>query len=69
MQFSRSLQQVQAPNSTTVSPVPTRQWHRPHGWRIAGAVIWIIAIVYGLVLATRFVRAVERIADNDRSRM
>ena len=40
-----------------------RPRHHGRGWRIAGAVIWLAVILYGLILATRFVRAVEKIAD------
>ena len=35
-------------------------WYRPLG--IVGGLLWLAAAVYVLVLATRFVRAVERIA-------
>ena len=42
--------------------------HRP-GWRgIVGGVIWLAVVVYVLWLATRVVRAVERIADKSQGR-
>ena len=37
------------------------------GWAIAG-LVWLSAVIYGLFLATRFVRAVERLADKLGSR-
>ena len=40
-----------------------RAEHHGRGWRIAAGVIWLVVIVYGLMLATRFVRAIERLAD------
>ncbi|MBI4502167.1 MAG: hypothetical protein HY700_13525 [Gemmatimonadetes bacterium] len=32
------------------------------GWWFAG-LIWLAVVIYGLILATRFVRAIERMAD------
>lgn len=32
------------------------------GWAIVG-LVWLGAVIYGLILATRLVRAVERLAD------
>jgi len=45
-----------------------RGWRHCHGWRIAGAVIWLAVVVYVLWLATRMVRAVERLADRSQGR-
>jgi hypothetical protein len=65
--------QGQAPNSTATTTVPSDHqapmWHgrHGHGWRIAGVVIWLAVVIYGLILATRFVRAVERIANRERT--
>ena len=59
---------TQNPAETTTVASAHREmgWHPAHhgrGWRIAGAVIWVSVIIYGLILATRFVRAVEKMAD------
>jgi hypothetical protein len=40
-----------------------------HGWRgIVGGVIWLAVVVYVLWLATRVVRAVEKLADKSQGR-
>jgi hypothetical protein len=61
------LASTRSPADTTAVASPHRDvgWrpmHHGRGWRIAGAVIWLAIIIYGLILATRFVRAVERMA-------
>ena len=68
-----TVQQSQARESTATTAVPVehqgRMWRggHGHGWRIAGVVIWLAIVIYGLILATRFVRAVERIANRERT--
>lgn len=43
--------------------------HHRHGWwGIVGAVIWLAVVIYVLILATRIVRAVEKVADKFQSR-
>jgi len=56
---------LQAPADTGGHPgVMGRYPHHRHGWPgIVGAVIWLGVVIYVLWLATRVVRAVERIAD------
>ena len=47
----------------------SRPMHQRHGWRgIVGGVIWLAIVVYVLWLATRVVRAVEKIADKFQGR-
>jgi hypothetical protein len=42
--------------------------HR-HGWRgIVGGVLWLAVVVYVLWLATRVVRAIEKLADRSQGR-
>ena len=63
---------VQAAADTAKSEHPWAQerfMHRRRGWHgIVGAVVWIAIVVYVLWLATRVVRAVEKIADKVQSR-
>ena len=43
--------------------------HRHHCWRrVVGGVIWLAVVVYVLWLATRIVRAVEKVADRYQGR-
>ena len=37
--------------------------HHPHRFRIVGGIIWLAIVIYVLYLATRVVRAVEKLAD------
>lgn len=61
---------VQNMADTTASARPEasgRFMYRRHGWHgIVGAVVWLAIIVYVLWLATRLVRAVERLTDKGR---
>jgi hypothetical protein len=43
-------------------------YHRPGLRLLVGGVIWLALVVYGLWLATRVVRALEKIADKFQSR-
>jgi len=44
-----------------------RSMHHRHGWwGIVGGVIWLAVLLYVLWLATRVVRAVEKLADRSR---
>jgi hypothetical protein len=66
------LAPAQNPADTTAAgsahqEVAWRSMHHGRGWRIAGGVIWLAVVVYGLILATRFVRAIERIADKSQT--
>jgi hypothetical protein len=46
---------------------PGRFMYRRHGWHgIVGAIVWLAIIAYVLWLATRLVRAVEKLADKAR---
>jgi len=48
---------------------PPRMMYRRPGLRLlVGGVIWLALVVYGLWLATRVVRALEKIADKFQSR-
>ena len=50
----------------TAAPETRAPWvgHRCHRWgRVAGGVIWLVVMLYVLWLATRAVRALERVAD------
>jgi hypothetical protein len=48
---------------------PPRIAHRGHCWRrVAGGVVCLVLVVYALWLATRLVRAVEKIADKYQGR-
>jgi hypothetical protein len=43
--------------------------HRHHGWpRVVGCVVWLVVVLYGLWLATRVVRALERFVDKYQGR-
>jgi hypothetical protein len=42
--------------------------HRHGLWGIVGGVIWLAVVVYVLWLATRVVRAIERLADRSQGR-
>jgi len=55
----------QNPADTTAHAEAMGRWeqHRPGVHRIASAVICLAVVIYVLWLATRVVRAVERIAD------
>jgi hypothetical protein len=55
----------QNPADTAAHAEVMGRWahHRPGLHRIVGAVIWLAVVIYLLWLATRVVRAVERIAD------
>jgi hypothetical protein len=55
----------QNPADTLAHVEETGRWghHRPGVHRIVGAVIWLAVVIYVLWLATRVVRAVERMAD------
>jgi hypothetical protein len=63
---------VQNVSDTTASArpgEPGRFMHRRHGWHgIVGAVVWLAIVVYVLWLATRLVRAVEKLADRSQER-
>jgi hypothetical protein len=37
-------------------------WGHGYGFGIVAALVWLSVVVYGLTLATRLVRAIERIA-------
>ena len=53
----------------TTSTATARFTHHHHGWlRIVGGVIWLVAVIYVLWLATRVVRAVEKFVDKFQSR-
>jgi hypothetical protein len=63
------------PTPTTQSPADTtgtasaRFIHYHHrGPRIVGVVIWLAVVIYVLWLATRVVRAIEKLADKFQSR-
>ena len=46
-----------------------RFMHHRHGWRgIVGGMIWLAVVVYVLWLATRVVRAIEKLADKSHGR-
>jgi threonine/homoserine/homoserine lactone efflux protein len=64
---------VPAPSTWTSADTAARVeggggWRHHHGCRIVGAVIWLAVVVYVLWLATRMVRAVERLADRSQGR-
>ena len=64
------LVSVVADTTTAARPeAPGRLTYRRHGWHgIVGAVIWLAIIVYVLWLATRVVRAVEKLAEKYQGR-
>ena len=47
---------------------PPMMYHRPGVRLLVGGVIWLALVVYSLWLATRVVRALEKIADKFQSR-
>jgi hypothetical protein len=49
--------------TTTGAPPPAWARHRRHGRGIVGGVICLLVVIYVLWLATRVVRAFEKIAD------
>jgi hypothetical protein len=64
---------VPAPSAWTTADTAARVeggggWRHHRGCRIVGAVIWLAVVVYVLWLATRVVRAVERLADRSQGR-
>jgi len=62
---------VQTPVDSTRTQWVTRprmMYHRPGLRLLVGGVIWLALVIYALWLATRVVRAVEKIADKFQSR-
>jgi hypothetical protein len=54
---------------TTHAQVVERYVHHRHGWYgIVCVVIWLLVVLYVLFLATRVVRAIEKIADKFQGR-
>ena len=63
---------VQSMSDTTASAraeASGRFMHHRHGrWGIVGGVIWLAVLLYVLWLATRVVRAIEKLADRSQGR-
>lgn len=62
---------VQNPAESTHTQWVTRpgmMYHRPGLRFMVGGIIWLALVIYGLWLATRVVRALEKIADKLQSR-
>jgi hypothetical protein len=63
------VQSVSDTSASARAEASARFMHHRHGWRgIIGGVIWIAVVVYVLWLATRVVRAIERLADRSQGR-
>ena len=62
---------VQNPADTTAGAQGNgRFMHRHHGWRgVVAGVIWLVVVIYVLWLATRAVRAIEKVADKFQGRV
>ena len=64
-----AVEQNPADTTGAHTEVTGRSMHHRHGWRgIVGGAIWLAIVVYVLWLATRVVRAVEKLADKSQGR-
>lgn len=64
-----AVQNVTDTTTAARPEAPGRFMYRRHGWHgIVGAVVWLAVIVYVLWLATRVVRAVEKVAEKFQGR-